>query len=73
MVSVQERPPPLVFFKILGNVFGEKNVPGVTAIHDSLRHVNPGAGETGSFIYIDNPADWSAVDSHPKLQARIKE
>jgi hypothetical protein len=68
---VQERSPPLVFFKILGDVFGEENVSGIAAIHHPLRHVNPGAGETGPFVYIDNPADWAAVDSHPKLQARM--
>jgi hypothetical protein len=48
-------------------VFGQKNVPGVAAIHHSLRNVEPSAREIGPFVYIDHPANWPAVDSHPKL------
>ena len=48
--------------------FESKNVSGIAAIHHSLRHVNSSAGEIGPFVYIDNAADWSAVDSHPELQ-----
>ena len=65
---VQERSPLLVFFQIFSDVFGKKNVAGVAAIHHPLRHVDPGAREIGPFVYIDHPANWSAVDSHPKLQ-----
>ena len=36
-----------VFLQIFGHVFGDKNVSGVPAIHDSLRHVDAGAGEIG--------------------------
>ena len=64
---VQERSPLLVFFQIFSDVFGEKNVPGVAAIHHSLRHVKASAREIGSFVYIDHSANWPAVDSHPKL------
>ena len=34
---VQERSPLLVFFQIFGDVFGEKNVPGVPAAHHAVR------------------------------------
>ena len=67
---VQERSPPLVFFEVFSHMFGEENVSGVAAIHHSLRDVDPGAGEISPFVYINNAADWSAVNSHPKLQAR---
>ena len=41
---MQERPPLLVFFQIFGHMLGQKNVPGVTAIHHPLRHVQAGSG-----------------------------
>ena len=65
---VQERSPFLVSFQIFGDVFGQKNVPGVAATHHSVRNVEPSAREIGPFVYIHNPANWPAVDSHPKLQ-----
>ena len=68
---VQERSPLLVFFQIFGDVFGEQNVTRVAAVHHPLRHVDSSTREIGPFIYIDNPADWPAVDSHTKLQARM--
>ena len=46
-------------------------MPGVAAIHHPLRHVDSSAGEIGPFVYIHDPADRPAVDSHPKLQARM--
>ncbi len=64
---VQERSPLLVFFQIFGDMFGQKNVPGVTAIHHPFGHVDSSAREIGPFVYIDHPANWAAVDSHPKL------
>src|SRR6266480_3059550 len=52
-------------------MFGEQNVAGIAAIHHPLRHVDPGTGEIGPFVYINKTADWPAVNSHPKLQARM--
>jgi hypothetical protein len=52
-------------------VFGDKNVPGVAAIHHPFCHVDSSAREIGPFIYIHNPANRSAVDSHPKLEAGV--
>src|SRR5947208_379302 len=68
---VQAWSPLFVFPEIFGDVFGEKNMTGVAAIHHSLSNVKTRASEIGSFIYIDHAADWPAVDSHPKLQARM--
>src|SRR5207248_10266059 len=68
---VQERSPLLVFFQIFGDLFGEKNVVGVPATHYPFGHVDPSAGEIGPIVYIHNPADGSAVDSHPEWQASV--
>src|SRR5437016_21284 len=69
--GVQERSPLFVFFEIFGDMLGKENVTGISAGHHPLRHVDPGAREIGSFVYINHAANWSAVDSHPKLQARM--
>ena len=68
---MQERSPLLVFFQIFGDVLGKKNVPGVTAIHHPLRHVEAGTGEIGTIVYIDHTADRAAVNAHAQLQARM--
>ena len=68
---VQERAPLFVFFQILGDVSGEKNVPGIAAIHHPLRHVEPSAGEISPFVYIDHATNRSAVDAHPQMQVRV--
>ena len=59
----------LVSFEIFGDVFGDKNVSSVAAIHHSLRHVDAGAGEVGATIHIYHPADRPAVHAHSNLQA----
>jgi hypothetical protein len=46
-------------------------VPCVATIHYPFGHVDSSAREIGPFIYIDHAANWSAVDSHPKLEARM--
>ena len=68
---VQKRSPLLVFFEIFGDMLGKEDVPCVAAIHHPFRHVDSSAREIGPFVYIDHPANWPAVDSHPKLQARM--
>ena len=60
-----------VFFQIVGDMFGEKNVPGVAAIHHPLRHVDSGTGEIGLTVHIDHAADRAAVHSHSKLNRRV--
>ena len=39
--------------------------------YDPLRNVDSSAREIGPFIYIHNPPDGTAVDSHPKIQAQM--
>jgi hypothetical protein len=68
---VQERPPLLVFFEVFSDMFGEQNVSGVSTIHYPLGHIDSSAREIGPVVYIDHPAHWPAVDSHPKLQAGV--
>jgi hypothetical protein len=43
-------------------------VTGVAAIHHSLRHVDPSAGDIRSVIDIDHAADRAAIDAHPQAQ-----
>src|SRR5437667_12225807 len=68
---VQERSPVLVFFEILSNMLRKQNVPGVATIHHPFGDVDSSAREIGPFVYIHNPANGTAVDSHPHLQARM--
>src|SRR5438552_6148766 len=68
---VQERSPLFVLFKILVDMLGKKNVPGVPAGHNALRDIDSGSGKIRTIIHVDHAAHWSAVDSHPKLQARM--
>jgi hypothetical protein len=69
--ALWQRSPALVFFQIFGDVLGKKNVPGVAAIHHSLCDVDSSAREIGPLVYIKHAANGTAVDSHPKLQARM--
>src|SRR5205085_10502555 len=66
---VQERSPLFVFFQILGDVFGDKNVSGGPASHHPLRHVEASTREIGMTVHIDHAAHRTAVHAHPKLQA----
>ena len=52
-------------------MFGEKNVPGVTAIHHPLGQVKTGAGKIRTIIHVDHTTDWPAVNSHAQLKARM--
>jgi hypothetical protein len=68
---MQERSPSFVFSEIFADAFREKNVPGVPAIHYSLRDVDAGTRDIGATGNIDHTADGSAVNSHSKLQMRM--
>ena len=59
----------LVFFQIFSDVLREQDVSGIAAVHDSLCDIDAGTSDIGSFGYVDDPADGSTVDSHPKLAA----
>ena len=58
----------LEFFEVFGHMPGKEDVPGVAAIHHPLGHIDSGAGDVGSLVHIDHPANGSAVNAHPKLQ-----
>src|SRR5579884_1943711 len=42
----------------------QQNVPGIPAIHHSLRHVNAAAGDVGVGIHVRYPIHGAAMDSH---------
>src|SRR5438046_3877290 len=46
-------------------------MPGVTAGHYPLRHIEASSGEIRSTSHIHHTTDWPAVYSHPKLQPRM--
>jgi hypothetical protein len=47
---VQTRAPLRILIEVVGDTFWKKNVSGVAAIHDPLRHVDPGAGNICLFV-----------------------
>src|SRR5207249_11208716 len=50
---------------------GQKNMPGIAAIHDALRHVDPWSRDVRLFINIGDLVHWAAVHSHPQLDMRM--
>src|SRR6266700_3329743 len=62
------RPPPRVLFQIIGHMLGEQNMTGITAIHHSLRDVDPGSGDISLFVEISDFIDRAAVNAHPHPQ-----
>src|SRR5207253_3624510 len=56
----------------VGYTFGKENVPSISAIHHSLRDVNPSAGDIGSAVNINQFVDRAAVDSHPDTQFGLR-
>src|SRR5437667_11582021 len=49
----------------------QKNMPGIAAIHDALRHVDPWSRDVRLVINIGDLIHWAAVDSHPQLDMRM--
>src|SRR3989441_43217 len=68
---MEKRPPMFVSFEIVGDVSGEKNVPGVAAVHHPLRHIKTGPGKVGLTVHIDYAANWATVHSHSKFYFRV--
>ena len=60
---------------VLGQIFrympGQKNMPGITAIQDALRHVDPSSRNVRLVINIGDLIHWAAVHSHPQLDMRM--
>jgi hypothetical protein len=46
-------------------------MPGIAAIHDALRHVDPRSGDVRLVVHIGDLVHWAAVHSHPKLNMRM--
>ena len=67
----QPRRPLAILHQIIRHVLGEENVPGVTAIHHLLRHVNAGPGDVGASIHVGHLADRAAVNAHPHRKFRV--
>ena len=47
--------PPPILFKIVGHMFGKKNVAGIAAIHHPLRDVDARAGDVACSFSIADP------------------
>src|ERR1700693_6480305 len=61
--------PPARLGQIIRHPFGNKDVPGVSAIHDSLGDIDPSPGNVFALVDVGHVVDWSAVNSHPHRQA----
>ena len=63
---MEERSPAVVLFQIIGHVLANEDVPGIAAIHHSLRQVDPGAGDVFSLVHIHYFIYRAAVNPHPQ-------
>src|SRR6266446_10788141 len=63
--------PMAVLFQVLGHMFRDQDMPGVTTIHHSLRDVDSGSRYVGATTYVHHAADRSAVHPHPELELRV--
>jgi hypothetical protein len=68
---VQVRLPVTVLRQIFRYVPGQKNMPGIAAIHDALRHIDPCSRDVRLVINIGDLIHWAAVHSHPKPDMRM--
>ena len=57
--------------QIIRHVLGEKNVPGVTAIHHPLRHVDASPGDVGAPTHVGYLTHRSAVNAHAHRKLRM--
>ena len=68
---VQMGTPLAILFQVVSHMLGQKNVPGVPAIHHSLRQIDSSARYIGTIVHVGNSAHRSAVDSHAHPQLRV--
>src|SRR5678815_6052800 len=68
---VQVRLPVPVLGQIFRYMTGQKNMPGIAAIHDALRYVDPCSRNVRLVINIGDLIHWAAVHSHPHLDMRM--
>ena len=69
---VKIRLPPARLGQIVGDPFGNKDVSGIAAIHDSLRDIDASPGNVLALVHVRNVVNWSAVNSHSQRQARFR-
>src|SRR5215472_15136310 len=62
---MQVRLPLPILAQIFCCTLRQKNVAGVTAVHDPLRYVDSSSCDVRALIYIRNFADRSAMKAHP--------
>ncbi len=60
-----------VLFQVLGHMFRDQDMPGVTTIHHSLRDIDTCSGNVGATTYVHHAADRSAVHPHPQLELPV--
>jgi hypothetical protein len=60
-----------VLAQVLRHVRGEKNMPGIAAIHHSLRNIDSRTGYVRFLVYIRDSVDRTAVNSHPQQDLRL--
>src|SRR5438477_9737413 len=63
--------PMAVLFQVLGHMFRDEDMPGITAIHHSLGDVDSGTRYVGATTYVNHTTDRSAVHPHPQLELRV--
>src|SRR5438876_8906691 len=61
---MQVRLPVRVLLEIFGRMFGQQNVPGVTAVHHPLGRVDTATSHICLAVYIHHSADRTAVYAH---------
>src|SRR5206468_7450230 len=68
---VQVRLPLPVLGQIFRYMPGQKNMPGLAAIHAALRHLHPRSLDVRLVVNIDDLIHWAAVYSHPQPDMRV--
>ena len=68
---IQARGPLPIRAQIVSHALGGEDVAGVAAIHYSLGHVHPGAGDVTAAAHVRHFTYRAAVDTHPDLYLRM--
>ena len=68
---MKKRSPARIVLQIFRNMFGEKNVTGIAAIHHPLGDVDSRSSDVGLFVEVGNFVDRPAVNSHSNAKLRM--
>jgi hypothetical protein len=60
--------PSHVILEVFGNVFRQKNVPSIPAVHHSPGDVDTSSGHIHLLVQIGHFVDWAAVNPHSHLK-----